>query len=91
MGKLDPGVLILNLKHNPSPPYVYVGRGSLWGNPFRAGVDGSRSAVIARFEEYLNVREDLRQRLGELRGRNLACWCAPLPCHAEVLRRLANS
>jgi hypothetical protein len=27
----------------------------------------------------------------ELRGKNLACWCAPdAPCHADVLLRLAD-
>jgi hypothetical protein len=25
-----------------------------------------------------------------LRGRVLACWCAPLLCHAEVLADLAD-
>jgi hypothetical protein len=37
------------------------------------------------------VREPMRERLGELRGKNLACWC-PLngPCHADVLLELAN-
>lgn len=29
--------------------------------------------------------------LAELRGRNLACWCAlDAPCHADVLLELAN-
>jgi hypothetical protein len=29
--------------------------------------------------------------LGELRGKNLACWCKPgQPCHADVLLELAN-
>lgn len=33
-----------------------------------------------------------RQDIGELRGKNLACYC-PLdqPCHADVLLRLANT
>ena len=30
--------------------------------------------------------------LTELRGKNLACWCAlDQPCHADVLLKLANS
>ena len=30
-------------------------------------------------------------RLPELRGKNLACWCAPgSPCHADVLLEMAN-
>ena len=32
-----------------------------------------------------------RLRSGELRGKNLACWCKPWwPCHADVLIDLAN-
>lgn len=32
-----------------------------------------------------------RVRLGELRGKDLACWCKPgEPCHADVLLELAN-
>lgn len=26
----------------------------------------------------------------ELRGKDLVCWCAPLPCHADILLELAN-
>lgn len=30
--------------------------------------------------------------IGELRGRDLACWCKPgAPCHADVLLELANA
>ncbi len=33
--------------------------------------------------------EEIRR---ELRGKNLACWCAPgTPCHAELLLELANA
>lgn len=28
--------------------------------------------------------------INELRGKDLVCWCAPLPCHADVLLELAN-
>ena len=26
----------------------------------------------------------------ELAGKDLACWCAPLPCHGDILLKLAN-
>lgn len=32
----------------------------------------------------------LRGSIGELRGKNLACWCGKGPCHADVLLELAN-
>lgn len=33
----------------------------------------------------------IRQDIGELRGRDLSCWCPPdEPCHADVLLKIAN-
>jgi hypothetical protein len=29
--------------------------------------------------------------LPELRGKDLACWCAPERCHGQVLLELANA
>lgn len=26
----------------------------------------------------------------ELKGKILGCWCAPLPCHGDVLAEIAN-
>jgi len=32
------------------------------------------------------------EHIGELRGKNLACWCGVgKPCHADVLLRVANT
>ena len=41
----------------------------------------------------LQIRaKQIRDRLGELRGKDLACYCAPdKPCHADVLLELANA
>ena len=36
------------------------------------------------------TRPDLLARLGELRGKRLACWCAPKSCHGDVLAELAE-
>lgn len=72
---------------------VYVGRPSVFGNPFAIGVDGDRATVIARYEAWIVAPEQaelLARARRELRGRDLVCWCAPLPCHADVLLRLCN-
>lgn len=70
---------------------VYVGRPTRWGNPFVIGRDGSRAQVIAKYEAWLREQPELMDALSELRGKVLACWCAPQPCHADVLVRLANT
>lgn len=69
---------------------VNVARPSRWGNPFRIAEYG-RERAIALFEEQL-VKTDPSTDLAILRGKNLACWCAPDErCHADVLLRLANA
>ncbi len=70
---------------------VYVGRPSKWGNPFALGRDGDRSEVISKYRSWVVTQTNLMNALDELRGKDLICWCAPLACHAEVLRDLANS
>ena len=70
---------------------VYVGRPSKWGNPFIIGRDGDREEVIAKYADWLDgMVHNGRLDLDELQGKDLACFCAPLPCHADVLIELAN-
>lgn len=89
---------ILNYKRDGLPPgAVYIGRpekrlgmpGSKWANPFIIDHDGTREEVIAKYERYL-YESGLIDEVHELRDRDLVCWCAPLPCHGDVLLRLAN-
>jgi len=70
---------------------VYIGRGSKWGNPFRIGPDGDRVTVITKHEHWLADQHHLLRALDALRGLDLICFCAPLACHGDLLRRLANA
>lgn len=83
---------VLN-KHTDGIPAgaEYIGRGSKWGNRFIIGRDGDRETVIARYERWLADQHDLLRALDELRGRDLVCFCAPKPCHGDLLHRLANA
>jgi hypothetical protein len=71
--------------------HVYIGRPEKWGNPFIVGRDGARGECIPLFERWLLDNAQLMAALGELRGLVLGCWCAPRPCHGDVLVRLANA
>ena len=71
---------------------VYIGRPGPFGNPFVIGDHGDRAEVIARYEAWLQTRPELVQRMrAELSGRDLVCWCAPLPCHGNTILRLLGS
>ena len=83
---------VLNKKRTGIPAgAVYIGRGGKWGNPFRIGRDGDRATVIAKHEAWLRSQGHLLRALDELRGKDLVCFCAPLPCHGDLLLWLANA
>lgn len=76
---------------NANSTSAYIGRPSKYGNPFHIGIDGTREEVITKYKDWLNTQPDLiKLAKQELRGRDLACWCAPLPCHGDVLLEIVN-
>ena len=85
------GPRVLKIGSEGSASAIYIGRPSKWGNPFVVARDGTRAEVISAYEVWLTSQPDLMADLPELRGRDLVCHCAPLPCHGDVLLRLANA
>ena len=82
---------------------IYVGRempgipGSVLGNPFQIGRDGTREEVVEKYRRWLweqiklgnDVHVELK-RIADLARRgdvSLVCWCAPNLCHATVIER----
>lgn len=80
---------VVHCKHEKHD--VYIGRPSIWGNPFVIGRDGTRAEVIRKYEEWLRTKPHLIERAKrELKGKVLGCWCAPAACHGDVLAHIAN-
>lgn len=80
-------------------PAVVVARPSRWGNPMVVGERdplGRRvmdaALAVDRYRRYIAHDGKISAMIArDLRGRNLACWCAPgQPCHADVLLEFAN-
>jgi hypothetical protein len=70
---------------------VRIDRRTDWGNPFEIGDDGDRAEVIDKYSRYyLPHKPGLLAALPDLRGRVLACWCAPEACHGDVLKEKAE-
>lgn len=70
---------------------VYIGRPSKWGNPFILRREADREKVIEMYRRWLLGNPDLVDAVErELRGKDLVCWCAPEPCHGDVLLEIAN-
>lgn len=73
--------------------YIYIGRPSRWGNPFRIGPDGSRAEVIEKFRQYwyADAQADLRRLARvELKDTDLGCYCTPAACHGDVIAEWVN-
>ncbi len=77
------------------------GKPGRWGNPFShrpSRVPGvvlvaTREEAIEHYRRWLWAeieagRVDLAE-LASLHGKALGCWCAPQPCHGEVLEAAA--
>jgi hypothetical protein len=77
---------------------VYIGRAngrlglpaSPFANPFVIGRDGTRQEVIEKYRAWILSQPHLVAEARTLRGRVLACWCAPAACHGDVLAAIAD-
>lgn len=75
---------------------VYIGRGTIWGNPYQMGVDGGRDEVIRKFKYdfdngLLKASVDFETNISILRGKEIACHCKPAACHGDVIAEYLNS
>lgn len=71
----------------------YIGRGSLWGNPYAIGFDGDREEVIMKYK-YDFERGFLKSSKSDflkLKGKILGCHCKPAACHGDVIAEYLNS
>lgn len=86
---------------------VYIGRdrhtNGRFGNPVRIGAtcpvckavhrDGGSTLPCYRVTLLVRLRAEpaFVELVRRLRGRSLACWCKPSPCHGDVLAAVAEA
>lgn len=66
---------------------VYIGRAGqghsgMWGNPFTTG---TKREQVEKYRQWILHQPYLLNQLEDLRGKRLGCFCAPYPCHGDVL------
>jgi hypothetical protein len=78
---------------------IYIGRGSVWGNPFThithketkaEHIVKSRKEAIEKYREYILNKPELLNRLTELKDKRLFCYCKPKSCHGDILIELIH-
>lgn len=90
-------ITIINHYHIFTDESEYIGRGSPLGNPFTLK-DHTREDAIAAYRVWLmeQIQEGNKEIIDELdrlaqivisKGTlNLRCYCAPKPCHGDVIK-----
>lgn len=82
---------VVHIRKSLDTQAVKVDRGTDWGNPFVMHGEQDRGRVCDLYEQYASWRLSVDPTwLDQLKGKDLACWCAPKRCHADTLLRLAN-
>lgn len=68
---------------------VYIGRGSIYGNPYYITFKRSREEAIELYEMYARGKPELLEAIKRLpEDAVLGCFCAPFPCHGDVIIKL---
>jgi hypothetical protein len=97
--RLPPDVVRVDRATHYGNPFVCRHGPALAVAAYRAWLAGDDAALRhlrGQIDEVRPTHADARQRvldgMPSLRGRRLACWCAPdSPCHADVLLELAHA
>lgn len=78
--------------HNAHPArstFTPIDRRSIFGNPYPITKDCTRELSIKKYREYFykRIKTDVKfkEEVLKLAGETLICWCAPLPCHGDVI------
>lgn len=74
----------------------YIGRGSIFGNPYKIGINGSRKSVIEQYERDLRLNiftisglSSLGQSIYNLpEDAILGCFCKPKICHGDIIIKI---
>ena len=84
--------VVLNKRNRDTSNGVYIGRGTKWGNPYRIKDYSNPEERLQVIELYrINILPKFsQQELETLKGRTLVCYCAPKPCHGDLLLQAAN-
>lgn len=83
---------VVNVKAYNTKDFIYIGRGSKWGNPYKMknSSEAEREKVVREYYKYLKNTPKLLNSIKELKNKKLGCYCSPKLCHGHVLAWLAN-
>ncbi|CAG7580638.1 MAG: hypothetical protein SLAVMIC_00505 [uncultured marine phage] len=92
----------VNINKYDGDDYIYIGRPSRYGSPFASKPSNiaefqveNKSEAMEKcrifFEENPEIIDELITELKEKDIHKLGCFCAPKPCHGDILIELIES
>ena len=80
----------MRVVHKSREPFThYIGRPSIFGNPFVTGRDGTRDEVIRKFDMWARTDPKVMRAIEALPyDAVLGCFCAPKTCHGDMIVNL---
>lgn len=90
---------VIHIKNTPknyksNSEYVYVGRPSIFGNPYTLIDESKREEVIQQYKQYFEEAlqiEEFKNEVLKLKNKILVCYCNPLRCHADIIAEYLNA
>lgn len=85
---------VVNLYKEPYD--VYIGRSGkgmegTFGNPFPLKKGEDPGETLEKFKEYFYNRleedKDFKNKVDQLKGKTLGCFCKPKPCHGDIIKQ----
>lgn len=96
-GEREKDTKVINIRIDKSVPHFYVGRGSIYGNPFShkesklaSEKTETREEAVRKYYHYLLEDENLLMKAKDLHGETLGCFCYGKMCHADVISLIAD-
>jgi hypothetical protein len=95
--KMMTNTTVVNLRFDSYDVYIGrhgKGKDGYFGNPFKLKPHESGGSTIERFRKYfydrLKADHEFKNRVHELKGKKLGCFCKPSPCHGDVIAEYLN-
>lgn len=89
---------VVNIKTDEYDVYIgRPGRGQdgYFGNPFILMPWQKRGATLEVYRQYfydkIKIFPEFKRRVHELKGKRLGCFCAPEPCHGDIIAEYLNN
>lgn len=93
-------ITVVHCKREPDSEYI--GRPSPLGNPYPLKKGAPKGSTLPRYRQWLQERVQERDpavcselnrlyKIAKHGDLKLGCWCAPGPCHGDVIKELLES